>query len=79
MPLGAIMSMSHQDFAAFAKTIIFVAVMFLAILYFLEYKGSLKKAHAAVWKKPKRWQLITLCALWGFIIVGVVLLVCVHN
>jgi len=71
--------MSHQDWVPLAKTIIFAAAMGLATLYLLEYKGSLKKAHATIWKKPKRWQFVMLCALWGFIIAGVVVLVCIHN
>ena len=73
------MSVSQENWVAFAKAAILVPAMGLAILYFLEYKGSLKKANAVIWKRPKRWQLITLCALWGFIIAGVVLLVCIHS
>jgi hypothetical protein len=53
--------------------------MSLGILYFLEYHGSLRKAHTAIWKKPNRWQLITLCVLWGFIIAAVILLVHIHG
>ena len=80
------MSMSHQDWVAFAKGMISVAAMGIAILYFLELRGSLfptvealKKAHAAIWKKPRRWQLALVCALWGFIIAGVILLVWIQN
>jgi hypothetical protein len=73
------MSMSQQDWVIFAEGVIAMAAIFLASLYFLEYHGSLKKAHAAIWKKPKRWQLITLCALWSFIVAGVILLVCIHR
>jgi hypothetical protein len=71
--------MSQQDWMVFAKVVVFLAAMFLAILYFLEYNGSLRKAHAAIWRRPKRWQLITLCVLWGFIITAVILLVRVHR
>ncbi|MGB7591260.1 MAG: hypothetical protein WCD04_17740 [Terriglobia bacterium] len=71
--------MSHQDWVAFAKIIVFAPALFLATLYYLEYKGSLENAHAAIWKKPKPWQLVTLCALWGLIIVGLVLLLCIHD
>jgi hypothetical protein len=72
-------SMSHQDWVAFAKIIVFAPALFLATLYYLEYKGSLKEAHAAIWKKPKRWQLDTVCVLWGLIIGGLVLLLYIHN
>jgi hypothetical protein len=68
-------TMSHQDWVDFVWGIISAAVVFLAILYFLEYNGSLKQTHAAIWKKPKRWQLVTLCTLWGFTIVAFVLLI----
>jgi len=71
--------MTHQDWADFAKVVAFLAVMLLASLYFLEYNGSLRKTHAAIWKKPKRWQSITPCILWGLIIAAVVLLVRIHG
>jgi hypothetical protein len=71
--------MSQQDWVVFAKVVVFLAAMFLAILYFLEYNGSLRRAHTAIWKKPKRWQLITLCVLWSFIIAAVILLVRIHS
>ena len=71
--------MSHQDWMVFAKVVVFLAAMFLATLYFLEYNGSLRRAHSAIWKRPKRWQLITLCVLWGFIIAAVILLVRIHG
>jgi hypothetical protein len=71
--------MSRQDWLGFAKVVVFLAAMFLATLYFLEYNGSLRKAHTAIWKKPKRWQLITLCVLWGSIIAAAILLVRIHG
>ncbi len=71
--------MSQQDWVVFAKGVVFLAAMFLAILYFLEYNGSLGRAHSTIWKKPKRWQLVTLCVLWGFIIGAVILLVRIHS
>jgi hypothetical protein len=76
--------MSHQDWAAFAKGMLAVAATGLAILYFLELRGpftkaAFLKAHATIWKKPRRWQLITVCALGGFIIAGVVLLVLIQK
>jgi hypothetical protein len=71
--------MSKQDWVVFAKGVVFLAAMFLGLLYFVEYNGSLRKTHAAIWKQPKRWQLITLCVLWGFIIAGVILLVRIHG
>jgi hypothetical protein len=78
--------MSLQDWAAFAKSAIFVAVMGLAILYFLEMGpplrpsfASIQRAHRKIWKKPRRWQLIVVSALWGLIIAGTMLLVWVHR
>jgi hypothetical protein len=71
--------MSKQDWLVFVKGVVFMAATGLGILYFLEYYGSFRKTHAAIWKKPKRWQLITLCVLWGFIIAGVILLVRIHG
>jgi uncharacterized membrane protein len=71
--------MSHQDWIVLAKVVVFLAVMLLATLYFLEYNGSLRKAHVAIWKEPRRWQLIALCVLWGFIIAAVILLVRIHG
>jgi glucan phosphoethanolaminetransferase (alkaline phosphatase superfamily) len=71
--------MSKQDWVDFAKVIVFSAAMCLGILYFLEYHGSLRKTHTAIWKKPKRWQLIMLCVLWGFIIAAVIVLVRIHG
>jgi hypothetical protein len=73
------MSMSYQDWMVLAKTIILIPVVFLTGLYLLEWKGSAKKTHAAIWKKPKRWQLITLCVLWSFIIASLVLLAYIRN
>ena len=71
--------MSKQDSVVFAKVVVLLAALFLGELYFLEYHGSLRQTHTAIWKKPKRWQLITLCVLWGFIIAAVILLVRIHG
>lgn len=54
-----------------------------AIFYFGSWQnesiqaGSWKKGHERLWKKPKEWQLVAVCLLWGFIlaIVGVLLLI----
>ena len=32
--------------------------------------GSWKKGHQNLWKKPKRWQLVTFCVLWGIILIA---------
>ncbi|PYU79017.1 MAG: hypothetical protein DMG50_25370 [Acidobacteria bacterium] len=71
--------MPRQDRVVFAKGVVFLAAIFLAILYFLEYNGSLMRAHTAIWKKPKRWQLIAPFILWGFIITVVIMLVRIHS
>lgn len=36
--------------------------------------GSWRAGHERLWKKPKPWQVITFCVLWGFIVVSVALL-----
>ncbi len=71
--------MPRQDWVVFAKGVVFLAAIFLAILYFLEYNGSLRGAHTAIWKKPKRWQLITLFIPWGFKITALIMLVRIHS
>jgi hypothetical protein len=73
------MNMSLRDWGTFVAAMVSMAAIFVAMLYLLEYKGSLKKTHAAIWKKPKRWQLVTLCVLWGFIVTAFVLLLLTWN
>jgi hypothetical protein len=67
--------MTHSDWATFAKFLIAAFVIFYLRVWFLEsgLAGSWRAGHAALWKKPKRWQLITLCILWGFIIIAFIL------
>lgn len=72
--------MTTRDWVDLGKGIVCVAALGLANLYFLEWRGSLnlaglRKAHHEIWKRPNRWQRITVCALWGFIIVAFALLV----
>lgn len=31
--------------------------------------GSWRKGHQNLWKKPKRWQLVLFCVLWGTILI----------
>jgi hypothetical protein len=31
--------------------------------------GSWRKGHQNLWKKPKRWQLVFFCVLWGIILI----------
>jgi len=71
--------MSLQDWVAFARSIIGVAALGLAILYFLEWSpfdlAGLQRAHRNIWKRPKQWQRVAVCALWGFIIAATMLLI----
>lgn len=36
--------------------------------------GSWRAGHERLWKKPKPWQVITFCVLWGSILLTVALL-----
>jgi hypothetical protein len=69
--------MTRADWFDFIKYGSAAAVIFYLRLWHLESlrTGSWKKGHAALWKKPKKWQVITFCILWGFIILGFVTLV----
>ena len=64
--------MTHADWFFFAKTIIIVFLVFYLRVWLAESgrAGSLKGGHAALWKKPKKWQVITFCVLWGLILVA---------
>lgn len=31
--------------------------------------GSWRQGHENLWKKPKRWQLVLFCVLWGIILI----------
>lgn len=66
------MRMTHADWVYFAKFIIFAFVVFYLSVWLLESSraGSWKAGHGKLWKKPKRWQLITFCVLWGLIFVA---------
>ena len=65
-------SMTHEDWLAFAKVVMFAGVIFYLRVWLAESSrvGSWRKGHDILWKKPKRWQLVTVCVLWGFIIVA---------
>ena len=70
------MAMTHGDWLVFARSIVVICAYFLARLYSMEWCrwGSFRRAHRAIWKKPKGWQVIAVSALWIFIIVGFVVL-----
>jgi len=69
--------MTHRDWLVFARSIVVICAYFLARLYFIEWQrwGLFRRAHRAIWKNPKGWQVITVSALWTFIIVSFVVLV----
>lgn len=80
----AALFMSHRDWMEFFKGLVFIAALGIAILYFLEWNGSFSKAafrqaHRAIWKKPRRSQLVMVCILWIFIVAGVPLLIWFHR
>jgi len=64
--------MTHADWVYFAKFIAAAFAIFYVRVWFLEssHADSWKKGHARLWKKPKKWQLITFCVLWGLILVA---------
>jgi hypothetical protein len=64
--------MTHSDWVDFARFMIAAFVIFYLNVWFLESSraGSWKKGHANLWKKPKTWQVITFCVLWGLILVA---------
>jgi len=41
--------------------------------------GSWREGHENLWKKPKRWQLILFCVLWGLILVAFILATAVYR
>jgi hypothetical protein len=76
--------MTHQDWVEFGEALILSAAVGLAGLYLLEWAGSLRKralqrANKVIWKKPKRWQVVTVCALWSFVVAGFVLLLWIRR
>jgi accessory gene regulator protein AgrB len=66
------MRMTHTDWIDFAKFTIGAFVIFYLNVWFWESSrtGSWRAGHAKLWKKPKRWQVITFCVLWGLILVA---------
>jgi hypothetical protein len=69
--------MTRADWITFTKTV--VALALIAYLSFWNVEsaraGSWALGHRRLWTKPKKWQLITFCILWCFIIIGFVILV----
>ena len=67
--------MTHADWVYFAEFLVAAFVIFYVKVWFLESgrAGSWRAGHARLWKKPKKWQLITFCVLWGFIVVAFIL------
>jgi hypothetical protein len=63
-------TMTHADWVFFAKFIIAALVVFYLSVWLIKSNppGSWEEGHAALWKKPQRWQLITVCVLWTLII-----------
>jgi hypothetical protein len=68
------MRMKHADWIIFARFIVAALVVFNLSVWSLESipRNSWRAGHAELWKKSKRWQLITCCVLWGLIIIAFV-------
>jgi accessory gene regulator protein AgrB len=53
--------------------IVVVAAVLITYLRVWDFEraraGSWRKAHQNLWKKPKRWQLVLFCVLWGIILI----------
>jgi hypothetical protein len=64
--------MTQADWVYFAKFIIAAFAVFYLRVWFLESSraGSLRAGHAMLWKKPKKWQLVTFCVLWSLILIA---------
>jgi hypothetical protein len=64
--------MTHADWLYFAKFIVAAFVIFYLNVWFWESRlaGSWRVGHAKLWKKPKRWQLVTFCVLWDLILIA---------
>ena len=69
-----LLRMTHADWILFAKFLVFAFVIFYINVWFLESSraGSWRAGHNRLWKKPRKWQLVTFSVLWGIIIVGFV-------
>jgi hypothetical protein len=68
--------MTHADWVLFVKGCIGAFAIFYVRVWVSESSraGSWRAGHARLWKKPEKWQLITFCALWGFIVVAFIIL-----
>jgi hypothetical protein len=78
------MTLSSDDFwlgLRFTLTTLAVVLIVYLRLWSLESTraGSWRKGHENLWKKPKRWQLILFCVLWGFILVAFILAAIVYR
>ena len=67
---------TRSDWWIFAKYFTVIAVVFYISVWDWERVrcGSWRAAHQSLWKRPKRWQVITFCALWSFIIISFLIL-----
>jgi small-conductance mechanosensitive channel len=66
-------------------TLVKVGVIAIAIFYFRVWhlessrEGSWRAGHASLWKKPKKWQLLSFCVLWGIILIALFILFFMHK
>lgn len=66
------MRMTHDDWIYFVGFIVTAFAIFYLNVWLLEsnWGRSWKAGHARLWKKPKKWQLVTFCVLWSLIIIA---------
>lgn len=54
--------------------IVVVAAVLITYLCLWDFERirarSWRKGHENLWKKPKRWQLVLFCVLWGTILIA---------
>ena len=73
--------MTHDDWVIVAKIFVGLPALFYLGVWNLESirAGSWRAGQANLWKKPKKWQLVTFCALWGFILIALLVLLSIHR
>jgi hypothetical protein len=66
----------HNNWGFLARVIIGIPAIFYFSVWVLESgrAGSWRAGHAAIWKKPRKWERVTFAFLWGLIVIGLVVL-----
>jgi hypothetical protein len=62
------MTLTREDWIIAEKVFIFLPAIFYLIVWLHESsRGGWRAGHARMWKRPKKWQLITFFVLWSVI------------